>query len=183
MLKRHESNNQVNQISHNLELESLDKLGKVRTKISSPKYEWEKKDSSINEGPQILKDDKKTFVIFSANRCRSPDYSMGFLSNTDGNYLLATSWKKNVVPLFQKSDKNKVYGPGQATFIKSPDMKDYFVYQAKTTSEKVNNISNSIGRGEAKFVTIGEIMLSSSGDEVANVLTSENEEPAEVRLI
>lgn len=114
-----------------------------RTKISSSVYEWEKhgdlnepdlKHVNVNEGPQILKHDKKLFIIFSASGCWTDFYALGMLSaNTNADLLDANSWKKHPEPLFKQSPENKVFAPGHNSFFKSPDGKEnWILYHANS---------------------------------------------------
>nr|MBA3868849.1 AbfB domain-containing protein [Anaerolineae bacterium] len=67
----------------------------------------------------------------SASFCATDDYKLGMLTYNGGDVLDAKSWDKNPEPVFQRSDDNKVYGPGHNGFFKSPDGKeDWIVYHA-----------------------------------------------------
>ena len=77
--------------------------------------------SPIVEGPFFLRspDGKRLFVVYSANGCWSDDYCLGVVEHTGGDLVSAASWKKHPKPLFSKG--NGVYGPGHASFFRSPD--------------------------------------------------------------
>ena len=78
-------------------------------------------DSTIVEGAFFVKspDGKRLFVLYSANGCWSDDYCLGVLEHTGGALCDAANWKKHDKPLFVHG--NGVYGPGHATFFRSPD--------------------------------------------------------------
>jgi GH43 family beta-xylosidase len=97
--------------------------------ISVPTLTWEKQMAAVNENPAVIKRNGKTFLTYSASHCVSPNYCVGMLTNTDGNYMNAASWVKSPNPVFQKSAANGVYGVGGNDFFKSPDgTEDWFVY-------------------------------------------------------
>lgn len=100
-----------------------------RVQISTPDQNWERIGTPyINEGPEILKKDGKLFIVYSASGSWTDDYTLGMLSNTDGNVLNPASWNKTG-PVFSKVPT--AYGPGHNTFTTSPDGKeDWIVYHA-----------------------------------------------------
>ncbi len=100
-----------------------------RVLISAPHpsrttWEW-----WINEAPEVLQRDGKTFIVYSANGSFTPRYCLGMLMNTDGDFLNPASWTKSTQPVFYQAPN--VFGPGHNSFTKSPDgMEDWFVYHA-----------------------------------------------------
>lgn len=106
-------------------------LSGSRVRISRSEYEWEKSGLNVNEGPVALQHDGKTFIIYSASFCATPDYKLGMLTYSGGDPLDAASWVKNPEPVFQRSDENGVFGPGHNGFFKSPDgAEDWIAYHA-----------------------------------------------------
>ena len=115
-----------------------------RVMISTPEYAWEKHGDlndpnnpphvDVNEGPQILKNKKDLFIIYSASGCWTDFYALGLLTFTGKNNLLeASSWKKKNEPVFEKSPENGIYAPGHNSFFKSPDGKeDWILYHANS---------------------------------------------------
>ncbi len=104
-----------------------------RVVISKPTLPWEQVGSPVNEGPVALQHDGKTFIIYSASFCGTPDYKLGLLTYNGGDVLNADSWVKNPEPVFQRSDENGVFGPGHNGFFKSPDgTEDWIVYHANS---------------------------------------------------
>lgn len=110
-----------------------------RVLISQADFDWERVRYPINEAPEILQHDGKTFLIYSACDTGTPDYALGMLTlNPDGDPLDPKSWKKSQQPVFAKvsgADGN-VFGPGHNGFFKSPDgREDWIVYHGKESSE------------------------------------------------
>lgn len=105
-----------------------------RVCISKPEHNWEKRGSSkdlptINEGPQVLWNGDKLFLIYSASGSWSDDYCLGQLTWTGGDVMSASSWVKKPVPVFART--KDVFGPGHCSFAKSPDEReDWIVYHA-----------------------------------------------------
>jgi len=101
-----------------------------RVLISEPEYEWEKIGRPlVNEGPEILKKNDKIHIIYSASGSWTDDYCLGQLTFTGGDILSRESWSKNPRPVFSKTET--VFGPGHASFVKSPDgREDWIVYHA-----------------------------------------------------
>ncbi|HIW31528.1 MAG TPA: family 43 glycosylhydrolase [Candidatus Paenibacillus intestinavium] len=104
-----------------------------RVLISTPEKPWELNGTPyINEAPEILKKDGKVFIVYSASGSWTDDYALGMLTNTDGNFLKASSWSKSG-PLFSKVPTS--FGPGHNTFTTSPDgTEDWIVYHATLKS-------------------------------------------------
>lgn len=115
-----------------------------RVRISSSNFDWEKfgdlNDSTnprhvdVNEGPQLLRNRKKLFIVYSASGCWTDHYSLGLLSFSGKKNLLDSSkWKKAPEPVFQGSKENAVFAPGHNSFFKSPDGKqDWILYHANS---------------------------------------------------
>jgi GH43 family beta-xylosidase len=114
-----------------------------RYKISSPQLEWELHGDlnnkgnpphvSVNEGPEILINGDKTFLIYSASGCWTDFYALGMLTLKGNNVLSANSWIKSQEPVFKQSVKNGVYAPGHNSFFTSPDGKEnWILYHANS---------------------------------------------------
>jgi GH43 family beta-xylosidase len=112
-----------------------------RHKISTPQFEWEKHGDlndpnnpphvDVNEGPQVIVNKGKVFLIYSASGCWTDFYALGMLTLKGKNLLDATSWVKSPQPVFKQSPENGVYAPGHNSFFKSPDGKeDWILYHA-----------------------------------------------------
>ena len=101
-----------------------------RVMISTPDYDWEKKGSPyVNEGPEVLIKNNQLYIIYSASGSWTTYYCLGMLTFTGGNIMDKNSWVKSTQPVFKSA--NGVYGPGHASFVKSPDgTEDWIVYHA-----------------------------------------------------
>jgi GH43 family beta-xylosidase len=105
------------------------------TIISSPALSWETSGSPVNEGPEPLYHDGRTFLTFSASSCSTPDYKLGMLELTGSDPLSPSSWTKTQSPVFQRNDAASVYAPGHNGFFSSPDgTENWIVYHANSTS-------------------------------------------------
>ncbi|HYH02240.1 MAG TPA: glycoside hydrolase family 43 protein [Bacillota bacterium] len=100
--------------------------------ISKPDYDWEKMRGIdgplVNEGPQILQKNGKTFCVFSASFCATEDYCLGMLSIlSNADPMVKENWTKSPSPVFSKG--NGLYGVGHCSFTKSPDgTQDWLIY-------------------------------------------------------
>jgi len=114
-----------------------------RHKISSPQFDWEKHGDlndpgnpphvDVNEGPQILINKGKVFLIYSASGCWTDYYALGMLTLKGKDLLQANAWEKSKQPVFKQSPENGVYAPGHNSFFKSPDGKeDWILYHANS---------------------------------------------------
>jgi GH43 family beta-xylosidase len=103
--------------------------------LATPNQPWEQSGGAVIEAPAPIKKGGKTFIAYSASHCQTPNYAMGLLTNTDGNYMNAASWTKLPYPIFTSTEPDGVYGPGGSSFFKSPDgTEDWMVYHATANS-------------------------------------------------
>lgn len=104
-----------------------------RVMISTPEYSWEKKELPLNEGPQILQENGKTFIVYSASASWTPYYCLGMLTLIGDDPLDPAAWMKNEEPVFKASATTKTFGVGHCSFVKSLDLKeDWIVYHGMT---------------------------------------------------
>jgi GH43 family beta-xylosidase len=125
------------------------------TQISYPTYAWETSVRPIQEGqrPLIIDKNGKTIIMFSANASWTNEYCLGSLTNTDGNFLNASSWTKSPLPLFKKT--NLVFGPGGASYVKSPDdTEDWIIYHAAKSNN--SGWSRNIRAQKFSWTTSGD---------------------------
>lgn len=103
-----------------------------RTLLTSPAYPWEQEGSdSVNEGPEPLHHDGRTFVTYSASQCADPGYKLGLLELTGDDPLNPSDWTKSATPVFQAA--NGAYGSAHNGFFVSPDgTENWLVYHATT---------------------------------------------------
>jgi len=92
--------------------------------------------SEVREGPQVLCHNDKIFLVYSACDTGKPDYKLGMLiAETNSDLMNPQSWKQYPTPVFERSDRNGVFGPGHNGFFRSPDgTEDWIIYHAKTNS-------------------------------------------------
>jgi hypothetical protein len=103
--------------------------------ISSPTLSWETEGAAVNEGPEPLYHDGRTFLTYSASSCSTADYKLGRLKLTGSDPLDPASWTKKQTPVFQRSDANGVYGPGHNGFFTLPDgTENWIVYHANNAA-------------------------------------------------
>jgi GH43 family beta-xylosidase len=105
-----------------------------RVLICEPDQPWERVAMPICEGPQVLRNNGKTFVVYSASGSWTEDYCLGLLTNTDGDVLNPASWIKRSTPVFQKTEH--VWGLGHCSFVKSAcQTQDWIIYHAKSSKK------------------------------------------------
>ncbi|MGF7143644.1 GH43 family beta-xylosidase [Anaerotaenia torta] len=117
-------------------MESPSKLETVQVLLTTPDYDWERKEYWVNEGPAVLKHDGRIFLTFSAS-ATGACYCTGLLYADEADDLLdPESWTKLRYPVL-KTDKEKgIYGPGHNSFTKSEDgTKDIMVFHARQYDE------------------------------------------------
>jgi GH43 family beta-xylosidase len=103
-----------------------------RVLIAQPTFDWEGRAMTLNEAPQPIRLAGKYALVFSASGSWTRDYTLGLLTNTDGNLLNPKSWIKTG-PIFRQN--GDVYGVGHPTFITSPDGTEHWMaYHAKRLS-------------------------------------------------
>ncbi len=108
-----------------------------RMMISQANYDWEKFGSSVNEGPEVLKNPQgKIFLTYSASSCFTDNYALGLLTLKDGaDPMLPASWTKTATPVFSTKAANGAYGPGHNAFFTSKDgAENWLVYHANNSA-------------------------------------------------
>lgn len=122
--------------------------------IAKPDHAWEKVGANVNEGPEVLQRNGRTFVSYSASSCTTPSYALGLLELTGSDPLAAASWTKNATPAFAPA--NGVYGPGHNGFFTSPDGSEtWLVYHG--------NALASDGCGGSRSTRIQKISWNNDG--------------------
>lgn len=105
-----------------------------RALLTRPEEEWEKSGRKVNEGPEILKKDGRTFLIYSASYCDTPDYKLAMKELTGSDPMNPEHWTKYDKPVFERG--NGVFAPGHNGFFKSPDgTEDWIVYHGNSKEE------------------------------------------------
>lgn len=102
-----------------------------RVLLKEPDQAWERRAMPICEGPQVLRRNGRTFLIYSASGSWTADYCLGMLVHQGGDPLDPKTWK----PAGQVFARNGfAYGVGHCDFVSSADgQEDWLVYHAKTS--------------------------------------------------
>ena len=100
--------------------------------ITQPIHDWEKSGLNVNEGPEIIQHEGRTFLVHSASFCNTEDYSLGVVELTGADPMDPAAWTKYDKPFFSKG--NGVYGPGHHGFFTSPDgSEDWLIYHGNSS--------------------------------------------------
>lgn len=116
-------------------MESPTKLATAQVLLTTPDYDWERRDIWVNEGAAVIKRDGRIFLTYSAS-ATGECYCMGMLSIDEKEDLLdPRAWKKERQPVLSSSPEAGLYGPGHNSFTKLPDGTDVCVYHARPYAE------------------------------------------------
>lgn len=116
-------------------MESPTTLTGGRAQIGSPfDHPWERiredRPEAINEAPQTVVRDGRTFLVYSCGSALLPSYKLGLLELVGDDPLDPGSWHKGPEPIFTSTDAT--FGVGHSTFVPSPDGSEWWhVYHAK----------------------------------------------------
>lgn len=107
--------------------------------LSRPELPWElkkKEHIQLLEGPEALYHKGDIFIVYSTRGSWTKDYKLGALRFLGGDPLKASSWTKLPEPVFKGDEANGIKGVGHASFIKSPDRsEDWIYYHTKTLDQ------------------------------------------------
>lgn len=106
-------------------------LAAPRQLLAEPTESWEKVALPLCEGPQILHRNGKTFLVYSASGSWTADYCLGMLVHEKGDHLNPSAWRKETLPVFQKTEE--IWGVGHCCFARHPEAGDLLFYHAKTS--------------------------------------------------
>ncbi|GAE92110.1 alpha-L-arabinofuranosidase II precursor [Gracilibacillus boraciitolerans JCM 21714] len=99
--------------------------------LSTPELDWEVIGFDVNEGPAMIKNDKKIFIAFSAS-ATDENYAVGLLhADIDSNLLDPESWIKEKEPVLVSSENTNEYGPGHNSFSVDEEGYELLVYHAR----------------------------------------------------
>lgn len=119
-------------------MESPLKLATAQILLTTPDYEWERREIWVNEGPSVIKHDNRIFLTYSAS-ATGECYCIGMLSiDADADLLDPHAWRKEKEPVLQTDSKKGFYGPGHNSFT-TTDGKDVCVFHARTYANIVGN--------------------------------------------
>lgn len=93
-----------------------------RTLLRRPKSAWEMHGWPVNEGPFIIENQGRTFLVFSGSSTFTPDYCLGIMGIDDNRDPMnpANWWNDVDKCVFYRNDAEDVFGPGHASFVRSP---------------------------------------------------------------
>ncbi len=121
------------------EMSSPYQLKTVQVLLTSPDYDWERIGFWVNEGPSVIKKNRKIFLTYSASET-GIHYCMGMLAaDEDSDLLDPGSWTKQRYPVFSTCQRKKVYGPGHNSFTVDEEGNDICVYHARTEEQMEGN--------------------------------------------
>ncbi|MGB7344602.1 MAG: sulfatase-like hydrolase/transferase [Pirellulaceae bacterium] len=117
-------------------MKSPTELAAPRVRIcSNDDFPWEFTDGDgkgrgLNEGAQVLKSGKRTFVTYSCGGSWLPTYKLGMLELTGDDPLDPKSWVKKREPVFDGTPET--FGVGHSCFVTAPDGSEHWhVFHAK----------------------------------------------------
>jgi GH43 family beta-xylosidase len=89
-----------------------------RALLSEPTYPWEHScHPPINEGPEVLQYQGRTFIIYSGASALTDKYCLGQLTLVGDDPMQASSWQKHPKPVFKST--RTIFAPGHASFTQS----------------------------------------------------------------
>jgi GH43 family beta-xylosidase len=109
-----------------------------RVLIREPKSPWETIGAALLEGPQILENNGRTFVVFSASGSWTADYCLGIMGIDDlKDPLVPSNWWNDVDRcVFWRNDEQSVFATGHASFTVSPDgTEPWIMYHAMQAAD------------------------------------------------
>lgn len=116
-------------------MESATKLATAQVLLTTPDYDWERREIWVNEGPAVVKHNGRIFLTYSAS-ATGECYCMGMLSIDESEDVLdPRAWKKEREPVLSSDREKGFYGPGHNSFTVLPDGTDVCVYHARTYLE------------------------------------------------
>ena len=98
-------------------------------------YEWERTgegaaNRGLNEGPQVLQHDGRTFLIYSCGAAWLPTYKLGLLELTGRDPLSSEAWRKHPQSVFQSTELT--FGVGHSCFVSTGTPATWWhIYHAK----------------------------------------------------
>ena len=99
--------------------------------IRVPNYGWDRRTTTVDEGPYVLKHEGKLYMTFSGSGCDNT-YCLGLLTaDEDADLLNADNWKVTNYPVLASEHTDGEYGPGHNAFVKDEYGRDVIVYHMK----------------------------------------------------
>ncbi|MCB1097337.1 MAG: family 43 glycosylhydrolase [Verrucomicrobiae bacterium] len=111
-------------------------LAARRTRLcANDDYQWERTEPGssgrgLNEGPQVLSNGDRTFVVYSCGASWLPSYKLGLLELVGDDPLSPDAWEKHPHPVFESTDTT--FGVGHSCFTRSADGTEWWhLFHAK----------------------------------------------------
>lgn len=116
-------------------MKSPTELATAQVLLTTPDYDWERREIWVNEGPAVIKKNGRIFLTYSAS-ATGACYCMGMLSiDENGDVLDPRQWKKERYPVLESDSERGIYGPGHNSFTTLEDGTDVCVYHARPYAE------------------------------------------------
>ena len=79
--------------------------------LYTPRFGWETVGGAVAEAPEVLQHNGKTFLIYSASYCSTPDYKLGMLTLTGGDPMNSSAWTRAANPSSSPGHRAQVIEP------------------------------------------------------------------------
>jgi len=116
-----------------------------RRLLRSPRSPWEMHGYPVNEGPYVIQNAGRTFVVFSGSSTFDPNYCLGIFG-IDGlkDPLIASNWWNDKDEcVFWRNDAEGVFTTGHASFTPSPDGTELWMIYHATDIENANGFNRT----------------------------------------
>lgn len=126
--------------------------------ILRPMYGWDRYETTVDEGPYLLRHEDDLFITISGSSTGLADlYCLGLLhAKQDANLLLPDSWDWLGYPVLTKESVNGEYGPGHNSFIKEPGSgDDLMVYHAVPHDKDDRSLGRHMGIRRVHWAVTG----------------------------
>ncbi|MDO4864617.1 MAG: family 43 glycosylhydrolase [Ruminococcus sp.] len=142
--------------------------------LTKPEYDWELVNHRVNEGPAVLKTDKKVYVYFSASGTGS-EYCVGRMEADIGSDLMdIKSWKKLDKPVLSTADLVGESGPGHNCFVTDEKGRLLIVYHARPeshSSKACGTYASDPLYDPCRHARIRTVSFDKNGEPVINTVT------------
>lgn len=107
------------------------KLASESVRLLSPKYAWDRQNTTVDEGPYVLKKDGKLYMTFSGDSV-SNYYCLGLLiADENADLLNPASWEEVGYPVLSSVHVEGEFGPGHNAFTTDEYGRDVIVFHMK----------------------------------------------------
>ncbi|KAJ6620840.1 Alpha-L-arabinofuranosidase B [Pseudolycoriella hygida] len=126
------------------------KISGPRVLLRSPHSEWDNHGGPVNEGPFIVRNADRVFLVFSGSSTWTPDYclSMMGIDNVKDPLVRSNWWDDLDRCVFFKNEEEGIYTTGHASFTSSPDGTETWMLYHATDDPNSNEYSTRIARAD-----------------------------------